>query len=116
MLQDPSQFAEHIDAMLKQSLGVGDAEIEEEEEMENVPEAENAEDEADQDNDEDEDKSSKDELWMNVLWIEKMFGVFVFETDNNYGQARWKSCYTVKWNLNCIVKIFCFQFLRYSHI
>ncbi|KAK4022733.1 endoplasmin homolog isoform X1 [Daphnia magna] len=62
MLQDPSQFAEHIDAMLKQSLGVGDAEIEEEEEIENVPEGENAEEEADQDNDEDEDKSSKDEL------------------------------------------------------
>ena len=62
MLQDPSQFAAHIDEMLKQSLGVGGAEIEEEEEVENVPEAENAEEEADNEEDEEEDKSSKDEL------------------------------------------------------
>ena len=68
MLQDPSQFAAHIDEMLKQSLGVGGAEIEEEEEVENVPEAENAEEEADNEEDEEEDKSSKDELWMNVAW------------------------------------------------
>lgn len=61
MLQDPSQFASHIDEMLKQSLGVGGEDIEEEEEIENVPEAENAEEEADND-EEDEDKSSKDEL------------------------------------------------------
>lgn len=67
MLQDPSKFAENIDTMLKNSLGVGDAEIEEDEEVENVPEADNAEEEADQDDDE-EEKSSKDELWMNVAW------------------------------------------------
>lgn len=66
MLQDPSKFAENIDAMLKQSLGVGNQEIEEEEEVENVPGVEKAE-EADQE-DEDDEKSSKDELWMNVAW------------------------------------------------
>ena len=68
MLQDPSQFAEHIDSMLKQSLGIGDEVVEEDEEIEIAPEGENAEEEADQDDDEEEDKSSKDELWMNVSW------------------------------------------------
>nr|CAG4649106.1 EOG090X01EZ [Scapholeberis mucronata] len=60
MLQDPSEFAEHIDAMLRQSLGIANEEIEEEE-IDSAPAAESAEDEADQE-DEDEDKSSKDEL------------------------------------------------------
>lgn len=60
MLQDASQFATHIDNMMKHSLGIPDAEVEEEEEIPDVaPEA--AEEEADAEED-DEDKASKDEL------------------------------------------------------
>lgn len=62
MLQDPSQFASNIDAMMKQTLGLpADAEIEEEEELEAPLDADNAED-AEQDDAEDEETSTKDEL------------------------------------------------------
>lgn len=61
MLQDASQFASNIDKMMKQSLGIAEAEVEEEEEVEEVPEAEEKEEKAEEE-EEDEKSSSKDEL------------------------------------------------------
>lgn len=60
MLQDPSQFASNIDAMMKQTLGIADAEIEEEE-VDVPEESENAEG-AELEEAEDEEASAKDEL------------------------------------------------------
>ena len=111
MLQDPSQFAEHIDAMLKQSLGIGDEVVEEDEEIELQPEAENAEEEAEQDDDDDEDKSSKDELWMNVSWkCECLVCLFFLWPIHYYGRAL-KLCYTVKWNLELRREVFVYKIL-----
>ncbi len=107
MLQDPSQFASHIDEMLKQSLGVGGEDIEEEEEIENVPEAENAEEEADND-EEDEDKSSKDELWMNVAAWDWVFGMSVFVCNYIINDRMLnKSCYTVEWKSELLPLCLC---------
>jgi len=61
MLQDASQFASNIDSMMKHSLGIPDAEVEEEEELPEDAPAEGAEEEAEAEED-DEEKASKDEL------------------------------------------------------
>nr|CAG4649951.1 EOG090X01EZ [Sida crystallina] len=61
MLQDASQFAANIDAMMKQTLGIPDEQIEEEEELESVEAAEADGGEVDGDED-DEEKIAKDEL------------------------------------------------------
>lgn len=62
MLQDASQFAANIDSMMKHTLGIASAEVEEEEEV-----AMDAAPDADKDNevdggDDDEEEIVKDEL------------------------------------------------------
>lgn len=61
MLQDANQFAANIDKMMKASLGIANAEVEEEEEVEEMPEPEEKEEKA-EDEEDDDKSSSKDEL------------------------------------------------------